>query len=129
LHRWPGNVRELENTIHRAVLLASGSEIGVDGILTPDGVRLDQARTGGAGAAAHAAMAAEQVTRTLVGRTVADVERDLILETLRHCLGNRTHAANILGISIRTLRNKLNEYSADGVPVPPPNGGEVRGAA
>ena len=78
---------------------------------------------------AHAALAAEQMTRSLVGRTVADVERDLILETLKHCLGNRTHAANILGISIRTLRNKLNEYSADGVPVPPPHGGEVRGAA
>jgi two-component system response regulator FlrC len=124
---WPGNVRELENTIHRAVLLASGTEIGVDGILTPDGARLDQAR--GMGAVAHAAMAAEQVTRSLVGRTVADVERDLILETLKHCLGNRTHAANILGISIRTLRNKLNEYAGDGVPVPPPGGGEVRGAA
>ena len=126
LHRWPGNVRELENTMHRAVLLTTGPEIGVDGILTPDGARLDQARTA---AVAHAAMAAEQMTRTLVGRTVADVERDLILETLKHCLGNRTHAANILGISIRTLRNKLNEYSADGVPVPPPHGGEVRGAA
>ena len=50
--------------------------------------------------------------RNLVGRTVAEVERDLILETLKHCLGNRTHAANILGISIRTLRNKLNEYAA-----------------
>src|SRR5262245_30073239 len=126
LHRWPGNVRELENTIHRAVLLASGPEIGVDGILTPDGARLDQARSS---PAAQVAATAEQVTRTLVGRTVADVERDLILETLRHCLGNRTHAANILGISIRTLRNKLNEYAADGVPVPPPGGGEVRGAA
>jgi DNA-binding NtrC family response regulator len=127
LHRWPGNVRELENTIHRAVLLASGPEIGVDGILTPDGARLDQAR--GPAAVVHAAMAAEQVTRALVGRTVAEVERDLILETLKHCLGNRTHASNILGISIRTLRNKLNEYSADGVPVPPPGSGEVRGAA
>ena len=77
-------------------------------------------------------MAAETVTRALVGRTVADVERDLIIETLKHCLGNRTHAANILGISIRTLRNKLNEYSGDGTPVPPPGGGgggEVRGAA
>jgi DNA-binding NtrC family response regulator len=74
-------------------------------------------------------MAAEAVTRALVGRTVADVERDLILETLKHCLGNRTHAANILGISIRTLRNKLNEYSSDGVPIPPPGGGEIRGAA
>jgi len=46
----------------------------------------------------------------LIGRTVADVERELILSTLGHCLGNRTHAANILGISIRTLRNKLKEY-------------------
>ncbi len=128
VHRWPGNVRELENTIHRAVLLATGAEIGVDGILTPEGTRLDQAAPG---VVAHAAMAAEQVTRNLVGRTVADVERDLILETLKHCLGNRTHASNILGISIRTLRNKLNEYAADGVPIPPPNGGggEVRGAA
>lgn len=121
LNRWPGNVRELENTIHRAVLLTSGDEIGVDGLMTPDGTLLNQAPT--SPAAAHAAIAAEQVTRALVGRTVADVERDLILETLKHCLGNRTHAANILGISIRTLRNKLNEYSSDGVPVPPPNGG------
>ncbi|MGC1465227.1 MAG: sigma-54 dependent transcriptional regulator [Pseudolabrys sp.] len=125
VNRWPGNVRELENTIHRAVLLSTGPEIGVDGILTPDGTRIDSAR----GVAAQAAMAAEQVTRNLVGRTVAEVERDLILETLKHCLGNRTHAANILGISIRTLRNKLNEYAADGAPIPPPNGGELRGAA
>ena len=74
-------------------------------------------------------LAAEQITRKLVGRTVAEVERDLILETLRHCRGNRTHAAAILGISIRTLRNKLNEYVASGTPVPPPGGGEMRGAA
>jgi two-component system, response regulator FlrC len=127
LNRWPGNVRELENTIHRAVLLTTGDEIGTDGILTPDGMRIDQAKN--PPAVAHAAMAAEAVTRALVGRTVADVERDLILETLKHCLGNRTHAANILGISIRTLRNKLNEYAGDGVPIPPPGNGEVRGAA
>jgi DNA-binding NtrC family response regulator len=126
-NRWPGNVRELENTLHRAVLLSSGTEIGVDGIMTPDGGRLDATR----GAVGHAAMAAEQVTRNLVGRTVAEVERDLILETLKHCLGNRTHAANILGISIRTLRNKLNEYAGDGMPIPPANGGgePLRGAA
>ena len=65
----------------------------------------------------------------MVGRTLAEVERALILETLRHCRGNRTRAANILGISIRTLRNKLNEYAADGVPIPPAGGGEMRGAA
>jgi DNA-binding NtrC family response regulator len=128
VNRWPGNVRELENTLHRAVLLAVGDEIGTDGLLTPDGARIDQAKN--APAVAHAALAAEQVTRVLVGRTVAEVERDLILETVKHCLGNRTHAANILGISIRTLRNKLNEYVADGTPVPPPGGGsEMRGAA
>jgi DNA-binding NtrC family response regulator len=78
---------------------------------------------------AHAALAAETVTRSLVGRTVADVERDLILETLKRCLGNRTRAASILGISIRTLRNKLTLYAAEGVSVPPPNNGEIRGAA
>ena len=89
--------------------------------MAPDGAKLEAARH--PQAVAHAALAAEQVTRALVGRTVADVERDLILETLKHCLGNRTHAANILGISIRTLRNKLNEYAGDGVAIPPPGNG------
>ena len=116
-NRWPGNVRELENAMHRAVLIAANGEIGPDSIIAPDGARLEEQRA--APAVAHAAFAAETVTRALVGRTVADVERDLILETLKHCLGNRTHAANILGISIRTLRNKLNEYAGDGVAVTP----------
>jgi len=120
-NRWQGNVRELENTIHRSVLMASGDEIGADAILTPDGDRLDLAKS--APAVAHATLAAEQVTRALVGRTGADVERDLILETLKHCLGNRTHAANILGISIRTLRNKLNEYADGGLPITPAGAG------
>jgi DNA-binding NtrC family response regulator len=71
----------------------------------------------------------ESIANRIVGRTVADVERDLILETLKHCQGNRTRAANILGISLRTLRNKLAVYAADGVRVPPPNSGELRGAA
>jgi DNA-binding NtrC family response regulator len=118
---WRGNVRELENTMHRAVLLASGDEIGTEALMTPEGDALsgmsrDEAR--------RAAETAEATTRALVGRTVAEVERELILDTLDHCLGNRTHAAKILGISIRTLRNKLNEYSAEGVPIPPP--GEAR---
>ncbi|MXN63294.1 AAA domain-containing protein [Stappia sp. GBMRC 2046] len=120
---WPGNVRELENTMHRAVLLASGEEIGVAAIMTPDGVPM----TGNTGPAAHAAQTAEAVARTMVGRTVADVERELILDTLDHCLGNRTHAAKILGISIRTLRNKLNQYSGEGLSIPAP--GEARLAA
>jgi two-component system response regulator FlrC len=119
--RWPGNVRELENTMHRAVLLAVGPEIGPDAIRAPDGARFEhpaEART--RDTAALAAETAEVVTRALVGRTVAHVERDLILDTLDHCLGNRTHAARILGISIRTLRNKLNEYAGAGMTVPEP---------
>jgi two-component system, response regulator FlrC len=132
--RWPGNVRELENTIHRAVLLATGTEIGVDAIRLPDGSRLDQGTRSPAEQAAQVAgqlaTHAGQTALNLVGRTVAEVERDLILETLKHCLGNRTHAAKILGVSIRTLRNKLNEYAGAGVPIPPPGGGgELRGAA
>jgi DNA-binding NtrC family response regulator len=68
-------------------------------------------------------MAAEAVSRGYVGQTVAAVEQQLIIDTLGHCLGNRTHAANILGISIRTLRNKLKEYTEAGVAVPAPQMG------
>jgi two-component system response regulator FlrC len=129
-NRWPGNVRELENAMHRAVLISPAESVGPESIISPDGTQLDAQRA--APAVAHATLAAETVTRALVGRTVADVERDLILETLKHCLGNRTHAANILGISIRTLRNKLNEYAGEGVTIPPPANGMgefARGAA
>jgi len=121
-HRWSGNVRELENTMHRAVLLSTDAEIDVDAIRLPDGSRLDDAPLNGV--VQKAAAAADAVSRTFVGKTVAEVEQDLILQTLDHCLGNRTHAANILGISIRPLRNKLKEYGEQGVPVPPP--GAVR---
>jgi DNA-binding NtrC family response regulator len=74
---------------------------------------------------------AEQVkpSGVLVRRTIADAERDLILETLTYCHGNRTRAATVLGISVRTLRNKISEYAACGLPVPPPLGGDLRGAA
>jgi DNA-binding NtrC family response regulator len=117
-HGWRGNVRELENTLHRAVLLANGPEISSEAIRLPDGTQVG-AQIGGSGPVSAAVQAASVVaTRGLVGRTVADVERDLILDTLDHCLGNRTHAANILGISIRTLRNKLREYSQAGLAIP-----------
>jgi DNA-binding NtrC family response regulator len=128
-HSWRGNVRELENTIHRAVLLAAGDVIDVDAIeLGGAAPASDDAAQRLVPAAAAAAARQREGTAPsggatvggLVGRTVADVERDLILETLTHCLGNRTHAATILGISIRTLRNKLRDYSASGVKVPPP---------
>src|SRR5215469_12244705 len=124
-HLWRGNVRELENTIHRSVLLASGPEIGPEAIRLPDGTHVGAIASGDVpGAVKVAVETAAAATRGLVGRTVADVERDLILDTLDHCLGNRTHAANILGISIRTLRNKLREYGQAGLQVPQP--GETR---
>ena len=120
---WPGNVRELENTLHRAVLLSSGDIIGPDAIVLPDGMGLTEAAATSS-LSAQLAQTAQTMSAALVGRTVADVERDLILDTLDHTLGNRTHAANILGISIRTLRNKLKEYSEAGVPVPAPQMGQ-----
>ncbi|KQV03204.1 sigma-54 dependent transcriptional regulator [Devosia sp. Root105] len=123
---WPGNVRELENTLHRAVLLSGGEIIGPDAISMPDGTGLSEV-VAMASVATQAAQTAETISRAMVGRTVADVERDLILDTLDHVLGNRTHAANILGISIRTLRNKLNQYADEGLAVPGP--GEQRNSA
>jgi DNA-binding NtrC family response regulator len=101
---WRGNVRELENTMHRAVLLATGDEIG------PDAIDMPNAPAAQPGTAAF----------PLVGRRMDEVERDLIIQTLSHTLGNRTHAAAILGISIRALRNKLRDYMQSGIAVPPP---------
>ncbi len=116
-HDWPGNVRELENAMHRAVLLSGGDEIEAD-VIHVAGHVAGMGASNGAGASAQPAAA------NLVGKTVAEVERELIIDTLEHCLGNRTHAANILGISIRTLRNKLKQYNAQGVAVPVPGEGE-----
>jgi two-component system response regulator FlrC len=104
-HGWRGNVRELENTVHRAVLLSTGDE--VDAVELP-GNTAAPVQTNFAGVAG------------LVGKTMDEVEQDLILQTLSHTLGNRTHAATILGISIRALRNKLRDYAASGAQVTPP---------
>jgi DNA-binding NtrC family response regulator len=126
-HPWPGNVRELENTLHRAVVLATGSEIDTDAIMLQNGASLSPSQSEiGTGAIAASASAAGV---PLVGKTVAEVEQDLIIDTLDHCLGNRTHAAKILGISIRTLRNKLKLYNDGGLEVvPPASGGDMTSA-
>lgn len=110
-HTWPGNVRELENTMHRAVLLSSQGIIDENAImLTPDHNASEEP--------VEAASTNQDTSgQSNVGTTVADMERQLILSTLDHCIGNRTHAAKILGISIRTLRNKLNQYSEEGFDV------------
>ncbi len=122
-HHWRGNVRELENTMHRAVLMTQGESIEPAAItLTGENLYAEAAPavSDEPMLAGEALAGAATLPGGLVGRTVAEVERDLIMDTLSHTLGNRTQAANILGISIRTLRNKLNQYSADGVPVPTP---------
>lgn len=118
-YAWPGNVRELENIMHRSVLMAQGQEIDDAAVLLPRNVTRPEivASSMAVIPPAPAPMGrTETETRAMgamVGRTVASVEKELILKTLDHCLGNRTHAANILGISIRTLRNKLKLYGED----------------
>lgn len=105
-YRWPGNVRELENTIHRAVLLSTGNEIEEDAVLLDDISAIientpEKVMSGG----------------EFTGNTLAGMERALIIDTLKHTMGNRTIAANILGISIRTLRNKLKQYQDEGLDI------------
>jgi two-component system, response regulator FlrC len=124
---WHGNVRELENAMHRAVILARSEEIQVDDLRTPDGRPVPVNAIDAV--AERAVVAAEDAIKgaaVRIGQTVAEVEQELILSTLNHCLGNRTHAANILGISIRTLRNKLRAYQDAGISIAAP--GESRAA-
>lgn len=146
-YSWRGNIRELENTMHRAIIVSMEEELEPDAIHTPDNVlnassasdspqiamsAPDPAGVGNAGklevpqtpidapanAPATVSLRNPGAVESLVGRSMADVERDMILNTLDHCLGNRTHTANILGISIRTLRNKLNQYKDEGIDIP-----------
>ncbi len=112
-YSWPGNVRELENTIHRSVLLATGKDIDADAIYLSSAAEETKASTQPATGGPQLA-----TNNPLVGRSMESVEQELIIDTLNYCLGNRTHAANILGISIRTLRNKLKTYSEQGMNIP-----------
>ncbi|MGM0444580.1 MAG: sigma-54-dependent transcriptional regulator [Fibrobacterota bacterium] len=90
-HTWPGNIRELENTIERAVVLTR------NGAIVPQSLLLNRGR--------------EKENQGLTaGMTVAQAERELIFKTLDFCGNNKTKTADMLDISVRTLRNKLNEY-------------------
>ena len=94
---WPGNVRELENAVQRAIVLSRGETIFPEQLP----------------AKVQAAAGPEVSTEEKKGRTMREVERDTIIKTLRQTEGNRTHAAEILGISRRTLQNKIKEYEID----------------
>ena len=107
---WPGNVAELQDVMHRAVLLSTGPDILPSALVLADGSCI---------AASSASANGPAEMGALVGRTVEDVERDLILLTLERCRGNRTSASQILGISVRTMRNKLKTFVEAGIAVTP----------
>ena len=121
---WRGNIRELENTMHRAILVSMEDEIEADAIHIDTPGHLSVVPKEAGAKAESKPVQNSGAVESLIGRSVAAVERDLIINTLEHCLGNRTHAANILGISIRTLRNKLNQYKDEGVNIPASAAGE-----
>lgn len=108
-YSWPGNVRELQNVIQRAVLMSSTNMITADEfILEPK--KVDESQ--------------EWVKHLPIGHKMREVETHFILETLKNHNGNRTHSAKTLGISLRTLRNKINEFIIEGFDVPQPTSGK-----
>jgi DNA-binding NtrC family response regulator len=100
-HSWPGNVRELENSIRRAVALSPGEEITAElqpGLFQATNLAKQTLGAGDAGAELHPGMKMQDMERTLLERTLAATG------------GNRSRAAVLLGISLRTVRNKIREY-------------------
>ncbi|HUF78541.1 MAG TPA: sigma-54 dependent transcriptional regulator [Thermoanaerobaculia bacterium] len=97
-HAWPGNVRELKNVVHRAFILA-------DDVVGPEEVPLEVRReeAGGGGPS----------VRISVGSSIADAEKQLIMATLEEYDGNKKDAADVLGISLKTLYNRLNAYKEE----------------
>ncbi|MGA2589700.1 MAG: sigma-54 dependent transcriptional regulator [Bryobacteraceae bacterium] len=112
-HNWPGNVRELRNVLERAVILAGEGTIELKHIPAFLQTRTALAAAAGAGVAAPALEGAEgpDSVRFSIGTTVEEAEKGLILRTLEHTRNNKTRAAEILGISLKTLHNKLKEYA------------------
>jgi DNA-binding NtrC family response regulator len=103
-HSWPGNVRELKNMIESLVIFHQGNEIDLPDL--PSELRPEGAVSGGSG-----------IVQAASGevRTMADIERQAILETLERTDGKRAEAAKLLGIGLRTLQRKLREYREQGL--------------
>jgi transcriptional regulator with PAS, ATPase and Fis domain len=100
---WPGNVRELRNVLERALIVCPGELIGLAHLPSPPATASTPAEISGD--------QASDGVRLSVGTTVDEAERRLILRTLAHTGNNKTRAAEILGISLKTLHNKLNRYN------------------
>jgi two-component system, response regulator FlrC len=109
-YKWPGNVRELNNVMQRTAILASSA------IITAKDIPIE---------INHVAKPENWIGALPIGRSLAEVETQFILETLKFHSGNRTHAAKTLDISLRTLRNKINEFTAAGIHVVAPTGSKI----
>ena len=118
-YAWPGNVRDLRNVIQSAYILA-------DEIIDVDS--LPEAVTTTPAPAPHADEPATGVLRLELGSSLADIERRAILATLRYCHGNKNRAAEVLGISLKTLYNRLSEYRTAGHVAADPVGAGVGSA-
>ena len=117
-YRWPGNVRELENVIERAVVMAREALISTRDVALERSSNASLSLFEGKSALDSGTSADSSVEKPWVpGRTLDDIEKRVILEALSYHNGNRTHTARSLGISIRTLRNKLADYRRQGISV------------
>jgi DNA-binding NtrC family response regulator len=105
-HRWPGNVRELKNAVERAMLLSAGDPLMPEHL--PPEVTADRPNEGSDSEERQDASSPRVVLR--VGSTMEETEREMIRSTLAHTAGNKTRAARILNISVKTMHNKVKKY-------------------
>jgi two-component system response regulator FlrC len=113
-YEFPGNIRELENFLTQLALLSGGGDIRQEDLQSGEGLLLPREESCASGSVEVVMERVQEPFPCRPGQSVREVERDLILMTLESCSGNRTQAARMLEISVRTLRNKLHEYGVSG---------------